>query len=430
VSIPVQMPMMYPKQYEAIYDPHRFVFIEASTKSGKTHGCILWQIEQVLSTPGVHWWVAPVYNQAKIAFKRAKEYIPDDLYRANNSSKTLTFPNGSVWHFKTAEKVDNLYGEDCESIVLDEASRAREEAFDALRSTLTATQGPMRLIGNTKGRGNWFYKRCQVAKSGSEPEYGYHRLTAYDAVDGGVLPIEEVEAAKRQLPEHVFDALYRAIASEDGTHPFGIGHIRRAVMPELSPLPVKVWGWDVAKSTDWTVGIGLDEHGNMAALKRFQHQTHPYIQQAILQASRETGAPALIDSTGVGDSTLDNILPMLEPNDPPIKGFKFTPRSKQQLMEKLAVALQAGRLGIVEGPVQDELEIFEFVHTRTGVRYEAPSGYGLHDDCVCALALANKALEDFQMWLARLPSRQPSQPSTIHQRIRRRDPGRRNVRSF
>ena len=36
--------------------------------------------------------------------------------------------------------------------------------------------------------------------------------------------------------------------------------------------------------------------------------------------------------------------------------------------------------------VPDELETFEYVYTRTGVRYSAPDG--LHDDCVCALALA------------------------------------------
>jgi len=35
-----------------------------------------------------------------------------------------------------------------------------------------------------------------------------------------------------------------------------------------------------------------------------------------------------------------------------------------------------------------ELEAFEYVYTRTGVRYSAPEG--LHDDCVCSLALARQ----------------------------------------
>ena len=53
----------------------------------------------------------------------------------------------------------------------------------------------------------------------------------------------------------------------------------------------------------------------------------------------------------------------------------------------------AGRLGIQttkirfpDGWLRTELELFEYEYTRTGVRYEAPTG--VHDDGVCALALA------------------------------------------
>jgi len=37
---------------------------------------------------------------------------------------------------------------------------------------------------------------------------------------------------------------------------------------------------------------------------------------------------------------------------------------------------------------QDELEAFEFVYSNRGVKYEAPTG--MTDDCVNALALANR----------------------------------------
>jgi hypothetical protein len=55
-------------------------------------------------------------------------------------------------------------------------------------------------------------------------------------------------------------------------------------------------------------------------------------------------------------------------------------------MEGLALAIQQRKVLFPEGPIKDELENFEFEYTRTGVRYTAPEG--LHDDCVCALALA------------------------------------------
>jgi hypothetical protein len=69
-----------------------------------------------------------------------------------------------------------------------------------------------------------------------------------------------------------------------------------------------------------------------------------------------------------------------------VEGFKFTPASKQQLMEGLCLAVQRRAVGFPEGPVRAEMEAFEYEPTRTGVRYAAPEG--AHDDCVVALALA------------------------------------------
>jgi hypothetical protein len=55
-------------------------------------------------------------------------------------------------------------------------------------------------------------------------------------------------------------------------------------------------------------------------------------------------------------------------------------------MARLAVAIQRREVRFPEGVIRDELEVFEYAYTRTRVRYTAPAG--LHDDCVCALALA------------------------------------------
>ena len=55
-------------------------------------------------------------------------------------------------------------------------------------------------------------------------------------------------------------------------------------------------------------------------------------------------------------------------------------------MERLSVAIQQKQITYPEGLLLDELLSFEYVYTRTGVQYSAPSG--LHDDGVCALALA------------------------------------------
>jgi hypothetical protein len=60
------------------------------------------------------WWVAPVYSQSEIAFCRMKRFLPPGTFTARGSPyNTITFNhNGATMWFKTAEKPDNLYGED------------------------------------------------------------------------------------------------------------------------------------------------------------------------------------------------------------------------------------------------------------------------------------------------------------------------------
>jgi hypothetical protein len=55
-------------------------------------------------------------------------------------------------------------------------------------------------------------------------------------------------------------------------------------------------------------------------------------------------------------------------------------------MEGLAASIQNGTVSVINGPMKDELEAFEFVYSRSGVKYSAPDG--VHDDAVCSLALA------------------------------------------
>jgi phage FluMu gp28-like protein len=325
-----------------------------------------------------YWWVAPVYTQAEIAYRRMKRGIPVALYRSNDTDKWIELVNGARMWFRSAEKPDNLYGEDVYAAVIDEASRCREESWHAVRSTLTKTEGPIRIIGNVKGRKNWAYKLARRAEAGA-PGMVYRRITAHDAIKAGILSQDEVEAARRDLPEAVFRELYLAEPSDDEGNPFGIAAIRSCLAP-VSTKPALAWGWDLAKSVDWTVGIALDENGVCCRFLRFQKPWTETLEVIL----RETGrVPASVDATGVGDPIVETLQRRGGQN---FEGFKFSAASKQQLMEGLAVAIQQQSVLFPEGPIQHELEQFEFVYSRTGVRYSAPEG--LHDDCVMALALA------------------------------------------
>lgn len=330
------------------------------------------------------WWVAPVYVQSAIAYRRMKEYLPKEVYHANEADLRLTFFNGATIWFKSAEKPDNLYGEDVFACVIDEATRCDERAWHAIRTTLTATQGPVKIIGNVKGRRNWAYEMARLAETKTLPGLSYHKITAWDAVEVGVLKREEVEDAKRVLPAHVFRQDYEAIPADDAGNPFGLSAIRACIKPMSDGLPV-VWGWDLARAQDWTVGIAFDQHGNVCRFERWQA---PWRATKRDIAAITRSVPALVDSTGVGDPILEDLQAESTGN---FTGFHFTGPSKQNLMERLAASIQQSAVGyppdeLPMRPLVSELESFEYTYVPTGVRYSAPSGH--HDDCVIALGLA------------------------------------------
>jgi hypothetical protein len=381
IKVEYRRPWLYPKQLKSVFGPERIGLIEASTKAGKTVSCIAWLVEQAFLGGGNgrnYWWVAPVTTQADIAFKRLMRFLPRETYAANLTVKTITLINGAMIWFKGGDRPDTLYGDDVHAAVIDEASRLKETAWHAVRSTLTFTRGPMRIIGNVKGRRNWFYALARRAEQ-NEEGMAFHRLIAHDAVEAGVLSLDEVEAAKRDLPERVFRELYLAQPSDDGGNPFGIDAIGRCVAPLTAAAP-HVWGWDLAKHVDWTVGIALDRFGYACRYERFQLPWDATMTRIIATTG---SVPALVDSTGVGDP----ILEMLQKKPGTrFEGYHFTGPSKQKLMEGLAVAIQQKGITYPDGEIRMELEQFEYTYTASGVRYGAPEGF--HDDCVCALALA------------------------------------------
>ena len=210
-----QRPWVADYQREAIWTDKRYSLIEASTKAGKTAGCLMWLLEQAMAgrSGRNYWWVAPVHRQAMIAFRRMKAGIPRGVYTHHDTEQRITLANGAHMWFLSGEKPDNLYGDDVYAAVVDEASRVRQESWHAVRSTLTATGGPARIIGNVKGRLGWFYDMARRAEAGAQDMH-FARITARDAIEAGILKQEEIDAARRELPKHVFDELYMAVPSD------------------------------------------------------------------------------------------------------------------------------------------------------------------------------------------------------------------------
>jgi len=402
--MPFEMAKLYPKQGAIINDPARFTITEATTKAGKTMSHLEWLIHSGCQKGyGDWWWIATVYKTAMMAFTRTKRRLDGYLmhkgqyikvsdpipYVARSSKRTITVGGATFW-FLSADRPDNLYGEDVLGAVGDEVTRWKEEAWTALYSTLTATQGRAKLIGNVKGRNNWAYKLARRAEAQQTPTWSHHKLTAWDAVKGGVVERATILEAKADLDETVFKMLYLAEPAEDGGNPFGIKWIEASEMSAMAKGPVVAFGADLAKSTDYAWVIGLNESGQVVISERFPHGL------SWKEITKKIHAivgnkPVRVDSTGVGDAVFEMIAAKCRRAEP----FVFSGGvhgSKQRLMEGLAWDFQNGGIGIFDSRLISELKSMEYEHTRNGVIYTVPAGQ--HDDGVDALGLAALCLRE------------------------------------
>ncbi|MFY7937719.1 MAG: terminase large subunit domain-containing protein [Flavobacterium sp.] len=317
-------------------------------------------------------YITPTYKLAKTFFSRLSKALP---FPCNQSDLKIQFPNNGSVEFFTGERLDNLRGRKFHGVIIDEASfipNLESGWLNSIRPTLTDYKGWAVFLSTPRGK-NFFYSLFLKGEAG-EKDWKSFKYTTYH--NPYIDPLE-IEDAKRQLPHAVFEQEYLANPMENASNPFGIEFINRCIKP-LSQNPVAVYGIDIAKSYDWTVIIGLDSEGNTAYFKRFQKDWHS-TKQEILNLEKK---PVLIDSTGVGDPIYED----LQREGMNIQGLKFTQVSKQQLMTGLQTAIQTQRIGFPLGTIVNELEVFEYQYTATGVKYSAPSGF--HDDAVMALALA------------------------------------------
>lgn len=412
---------LYPKQRAAMFEESRYSLIEASTKSGKTVSALAWLLEEALKNGRKgrnYWWVAPVFGQAFIGFERMRDRLPKGLYKQNQSVPHLALANGAKIVFKSAERPNDLYGEDVYAAVLDEASRMREDAFLAMRSTITATKGPIRIIGNVVGRKNWFYRLCRAAENGEVDDMRFHRITCWDAVEAGVLDRAEIEASQREFELlgrlGAWQQLYMAEASDEAENPFGLVAIENCLIPDVpKPQPDgngnfawthpdqtlrdMVAGVDLAGrgaqninptaetvDRDYTAITKLDPDGVCTHLERFR-KGHTDTTTRIVDVLGRT--QALVDSTGTGDAIVEKLQ---RRGDLRVEGYTFTERSRQDLLEGLALAMQGMGILFPDGPLRDELDSFEYVYKQGGVTWRVPPGF--HDDLVFSLALGVRKL--------------------------------------
>jgi len=197
-----------PPQRDVWDSDGRFKLLCSGRRFGKTYLCIARLVAWAIDKPNsLNWYVTANYRMAKqIAWRQLKNMVPDDLcVKRNETELSVELYNGSIISLKGAENADSLRGVSLSSLVIDEAAYVKQDAWEmVLRPALSDQGGPAWFITTPAGL-NWFHDLWEQAQQESD-----WQTFSYTTVQGGNVPAEEVEAARRTLDERTFRQEYLA----------------------------------------------------------------------------------------------------------------------------------------------------------------------------------------------------------------------------
>lgn len=366
-------------------------------------------------------WVAPTYRQTKIAYRLLKTALTPIVQHTSDSELIIELVNGSRMMFCSSDNYDALRGFGIHFLVLDECADINEKAWtEVLRPTLSDTRGKALFLGTPKGR-NFFYTLFQRGLDAAYPDW--ESFTAPTSANP-YIPREEIEAAKNELPEMVYQQEYLAVFLAESAGVFtGIDACVEGEYVKPQAGCDYVIGWDVAKYHDYSVLTVINTSTMHVDYWERSNQVDYTVQLGgvVDLAEEYNHAYVLQDVTGVGDPLLEQ----LQRRGLRADGYLFTNASKKILIETLSVGIQHRSVTFPEIAVLiNELRQMEYTMTPSRlISYNAPQG--AHDDTVISLALAYYAAASPRVPLAGEPETTPPEAEKpIVQEIQRlqRDP--------
>jgi|TARA_R110000751_G_scaffold38385_4_gene92216 hypothetical protein len=332
-------------------------------------------------------WVSPVYQQANKVQKELMGAIGGSgIVRSNNySTNELELKNGSVIYFRSAERYDNIRGMTLDYSIIDEAAFIKDDAWaEAIKPTTIVRGKKVLFISTPKGK-NWFYDLFQYGKSEDYPNYKSYTGSSYDTP---FIDIEEIEDAKRTVPELVFKQEYLAEFIDGGGEVFT--NLDLCTFEKYPNANGKVFaGLDIGKQADYTVLTLMDAKGRVLEIYRDNKNQWSVMIKEVLERVRKWNASLLVEVNGVGDPIYEQLKSQYANTHP----FITTNKSKGEIIEGLILDFNEVNVHIPSknlfSHLYNELSYFTYEYSpkTRSIKYGHPTG--LHDDTVMSLAIAN-----------------------------------------
>ena len=331
--------------------------------------------------------VAPIYSQARKLMEDLYEAIKDSgiVEATNFSNHEIKLKTGSKIYFRSSEREDGLRGYTFSYLFLDEASYQTEDAYRrAIEPTALVHGKKVVLFSTPRGR-DWFYNMFEL---GQNPEYPNYASVRMEQGDNPYINQEEVQAAKKVLPDAIYRAEYLGEFLEGESMVFS--NFKTNTFSQYPPRNGKVYiGVDLGRESDYTVAVAMDQSGNVIEIYRDNQKDWDVMQSNILMLARKYNATIMIETNSMGTVIFESIKKQYQDTHP----FVTSNSSKKDIVESLILAFNENQIRIPDAnlfpELHHELEVFEMSYNPTtrNVKYAARTPF--HDDMVIALCISN-----------------------------------------
>ena len=194
-------------QQQIANDKNRWRLCAGGRRLGKSVGAMREMCFFARNPNKVIFYIAPTYRMCKsIMWEQLKEQLHKLRWvkKINETELTIRLVNGSKIVLAGADSPDRLRGVFCDFVVFDEFADMDPDVWTVMRPALADKGGHALWIGTPKGK-NHFYELFQWAKS--QEGWSTYKFTT---LDGGNVPPEEIEAARREMDERTFKQEFMA----------------------------------------------------------------------------------------------------------------------------------------------------------------------------------------------------------------------------
>lgn len=387
----IQLPYPHPKQLSIIHHPAQRHVICAGRRGGKTTTCAmvatkdLFDFKKVLLT-------STSQDQADAFWEKLTTWLYDaaeaGVVKKNEARRTITYRgnDGRVGRVrvKTGRNHDALRGGDADTLVLDEAARLDERAWNEVGAPMLMDRGGRAYFISTPNRRNWFY---HMYLRGMDPRNSAYKAWHFTSFDNPHLNREALKLITQDMTQEAIlqEILARFLEGQG----LVFRNVRKLAKIPTMRLPYEgrfVMGLDWAQEQDYTCAAIIDaETYEIVYCVWFQRVDFPVQRMRITALQEQWKCERIIcEINSIGKPNFQE----LQREGLPVIAFETTAKSKPPLIENMVLALEKQRVRMVKNDsIINQFEAFEKKVTQHGhTQYNAPAG--MNDDIVIASCLA------------------------------------------